>query len=463
MQTHHGCVVLRGAERRLAPEGGRFGRLFPKLSPCNVPSQFLEQLGAKSGPMDEGAPGSVGEARLPAGFVFLGQFIDHDITLDVTSSLDAAQDPEATHNFRTPALDLDCVYGGGPEASPHLYVEEKMLLSGPGGGGLPDDSDVPRNSAHAALIGDPRNDENRIISQLQLAFLKFHNAVVDHLHTDDSNLTGKELFEHARRVVRWHYQWMVIYDFLPRICGRARLGRILGGQRKAAFYPRRSFMPVEFSVAAYRYGHSQVPGELATNETSGTLGLFSEEFGMGFKPVNGPEDVVDWRLLFKVGSNRPQRARKIDVRLASTLLELPEDIVGEEAGVDVSLAVRNLKRGQIFGLPSGQAVAKAMRIAPLSEDELWPDSIPADLRSSFLGRAPLWYYILKEAEVERDGEKLGKLGAHIVAEVILGLIERDATSFLGVEPNWRPFLPRAAGRPVGDFDMEDLLAFAGLT
>ena len=104
-----------------------------------------------------------------------------------------------------------------------------------------------------------------------------------------------------------------------------------------------------------------------------------------------------------------------------------------------------------------------MGIAPLSEDELWPDSIPANLRSNFLGRAPLWYYILKEAEVERDGEKLGKLGAHIVAEVILGLIERDATSFLGVEPNWRPFLPRAAGRPVGDFDMEDLLAFAGLT
>ncbi len=462
MVSHHGCVALRGIEKRLAPEGGRFGRLFPKLSPCTIPSQYLEQLGEGGGPMDEGTPGSIGEAVLPVGFVFLGQFIDHDITLDVTSSLGAAQDPDATHNFRTPALDLDCVYGGGPEASPHLYDGEKMLLGDPGGG-LPSGSDLPRNSAGTALIGDPRNDENRIVSQLQLAFLKFHNAVVDHLQAAEPSLTGKELFERARESVRWHYQWMVLHDFLPRICGRARLRRILGGQRKAGFHPGQVFMPVEFSVAAYRFGHSQVPGTLATNNPATTFSLFSSQLGMGFTAVDDPDDLVDWQLFFQTPGGTPQRARKIDSRLATTLLELPANIVGGDAGsIHASLAVRNLKRGQVFGLPSGQAVADAMGIAPLSETELWPESLPAELRLNLRGRAPLWYYILKEADVQRDGEKLGRVGAHIVAEVIVGLIERDPTAFLGSDPNWRPVLPRTAGKPADDFDMEDLLAFAGL-
>ena len=256
---------------------------------------------------------------------------------------------------------------------------------------------------------------------------------------------------------------MVIYDFLPRICGRARLRRILGGQRKAGFHPERAFMPIEFSVAAYRYGHSQVPGVLATNNPSTTFNLFSSQLGHGFEPANDPDDLVEWRLFFKAGAETPQPARKIDSRLASTLLDLPANIVGGDAGSSrASLAVRNLQRGQIFGLPSGQAVAEAMGISPLDESELWPSSVPAELRSNFRARAPLWYYILKEAEVQRDGEKLGKVGAHIVAEVIVGLIERDSTSFLGDEPNWRPNLPRATGKPEFDFDMEDLLTFTDL-
>ena len=453
MSQHHGCVRFRGAKDHLPEETGRFGRLFPKLSPCSVPSHHLVELGAPEGVMDEGEPGSVGEAVLPAGFVFLGQFVDHDITLDVSSSLDTARDPNATRNFRTPALDLDCVYGGGREASPYLYDGDKLLLGNPGNG-LPDGSDLPRNDNGTALIGDPRNDENRFVSQLQLAFLKFHNAVVDHL--------GAGHFEEAQKTVRWHYQWMLLNDFLPRICGTARMRRILGGRRKTHFHPKQGVMPVEFSVAAYRFGHSQVPGELATNDLANRFGLFSGALGMGFKPVNDPEDIVDWRLLFKVSAIDPQRARKIDRRLASTLLNLPTDIVGDAPDAVRSLAERNLRRAQVFGLPSGQAVAEAMDLQPMSEEQLWPHSIPADLRGALRLRAPLWYYILQEAAVKRDGEKLGPVGAHIVAEVIVSLIECDPTSYLGGNPNWLPELPRAAGKTEPGFDMEDLLTFAGV-
>lgn len=470
MLEHHGCVALRGMSdsKPLPSETTRFGRLFPELPPAHVPSHLLERLGVAGGPMDE-AGGPVGTAQLPAGFVFFGQFVDHDITLDVTSSLDAAADPAASLNFRTPALDLDSVYGGGREASPYLYDGAKMLLGNPGNG-LSDGSDLPRNTRNnsraVALIGDPRNDENRIISQLQLAFLKFHNAVVDHLILGDASLSAPnregELFSQARRLVRWHYQWVVIHDFLPRICGTKRMGRILGGQRRTPYHHQDQYIPVEFGAAAYRYGHSQVPGRLATNNPGNVFDLFSDQIGHGFTPVQSADDIVNWSLFFEVGPGQPQRARKLDIKLASTLLALPSNVVGADSTTPrKSLAVRNLLRGQTFGLASGQAIAAAMGLTPLTGENLLPDSVDEDIRTACQEGAPLWYYILREAQMERQGQKLGGVGAHLVAEVILGLIQKDPTSFIGSNPNWRPALPRTnAGKPAFDFDMVDLLAFA---
>lgn len=459
MQHHHGTMQKKGEEKTRAPLPGqttRFGRAFEDLAPLYVDPAALKQLGRAGGPMDESAAAPVDHGELPAGFVFLAQFIDHDITLDTTSSLSARAEPDEILNVRTPSLDLDCVYGSGREAAPYLYHDAKMILGDPGNG-LPAGSDLPRSSAGVAMIGDPRNDENRLISQLQLGFLKFHNAVVDVIKAGDPTIKEDVLFERARETVRWHYQWMVLHDFLPRTVGHQRMRRILGGDRRIdSLRHGPAFIPVEFSVAAYRFGHSQVPGTLATNNLDQQFKLFDRELGMGFAPVDDPRDLVDWSLFFLGGNNTPQRARKIDTLLANELLTLPMPVVGTG---EASLATRNLLRSQAFRMPSGQRVAAAVDAGDvLTQEQLWGND--EELRRAFAGGAPLWYYILREAMVHREGQKLGRVGGRIVAEVIIGLIEKDEESFLYNDPNWQPWLSRANGRPEGDFNMNDLITLS---
>jgi hypothetical protein len=206
---------------------------------------------------------------LTAGMTFFGQFLDHDVTFDPTSSLERQQDPEAVMNFRTPAPELDSVYGSGPGASPHLYDQSvtgkgiKLLVEDiPGSaaksrGGVPQ-FDVPRNAQGTALLGDPRNDENLIVSQLQLAFLKFHNAVVDHVVATTGLANPHEVFAEAQRLVRWHYQWIVVHEFLPKTVGQPMVDSILTQGRQFYNWRHTPFIPVEFSVCACRFGHSQV-------------------------------------------------------------------------------------------------------------------------------------------------------------------------------------------------------------
>ena len=238
--SHHGMLLPRGMTKRefgKKPKAGRFGELFPDLPRLISNPHDLLAAGRIDGPMDEGDHGAIGATTTPLGYVFLGQFIDHDITLDVTSSFDKLNDPEATQNFRTPALDLDCIYGAGPDASRHLYyhappnpnstqkaIDDKHLLT------LGDDfvralSDSLSNPNRAALIGDFRNDENRVVSQLQLTMHYFHNAVVNHLIA--AGTPNDEIFEEAQRITRWHYQWVVVHDFLARMVGKTLVDDIL--------------------------------------------------------------------------------------------------------------------------------------------------------------------------------------------------------------------------------------------
>ena len=458
---HHGVNEPRGLHDRNDDEGGRFGRMFPHLAPLYSDPAHLEALGKAGGPMDDGGADHA-SFTLPLGYGFLGQFIDHDITLDTTSSFDSVADPGAISNFRTPSLDLDCVYGRGPEASPFLYDDGvKLTLGNPndhGAAGMNPGDDLPRALGNKrAIIGDPRNDENRIISQLQLAFLKFHNAIVDHEVAANPGLSGHALFEHAQQSARWHYQWMVVHDFLPRIAGRRRTARILAGLRRTGFRPKKLFMPVEFSVAAYRFGHSLIPSELATNDPSQKFKLFEGQLGPGFSPVTAAADLVDWKLFFDIpGQSRAQRAMKLDGKMAHGLMNLPVAVFG----ADNSLAHRNLKRGLAFRLPSGEEVARAMGIEPLKPSDVF--SGLSHLQDEFRHGTPLWYYILREAELVHFGERLGPVGGRLVAETILALLEGDKTSYLGSSPQWKPTLPRVGGRPAGDFDMADLLGFAGV-
>lgn len=458
--NRHGMYSTRANNPNVSPfQGfGRFGRVFPDLYPFHPDEEELNRLGAKGGPMDEGASSHPkGDSkRIAAGFIFFGQFVDHDVTLDVTSSLERQNDPNAIENFRTPFLELDNVYGQGPEAQPYLYDQDDFpkLLVFPGDGDRP--RDLPRNSQGRALIGDPRNDENVIVAQLQLAYLLFHNAVVDSLR--GKGVGGDDLFREAQRLVRWHHQYIVVHEFLPLICGDKVVDDVLQHGRKIYLpeehyhYGGSPFMPVEFSVAAYRYGHSQVRQEFRLNKatTSTLFGLL----GDAFRPLKSGEE-IEWSRFFKVDKTDPQPARKIDARLPEVLFDLP--FVGSPDPADRSLAARNLRRGRAFCLPSGQSVArflcgrcpKAPRV--YSNDEL-------GLGGFKLPEAPLWYYVLKEAEIETDGESLGTLGGRLVAETILGLLELDSMSYLHLDPCWEPDYATKKG----EFGVADLLRFAGL-
>ena len=473
-------------------ESGRFGRIFGKLPPfaSDTPAirAALLDIGKQGGIMDAGddltktpqelitqpalSVNNRDNPNLSAGFTFLGQFLDHDMTFDPTSSLERQSDPEQIANFRTPSLGLDNVYGAGPAGSPHLYDQVtgkgiRFLLEETGTAGK---HDLPRNSQNIALIGDPRDDENMIIGQLQVGFLKFHNAVVDYVTTEIGLTAPGEIFAEAQRIVRWHYQWIIVHQFLKKTCGDAVVDAAL---QKRDFYTwkHEPFIPVEFSVAAYRFGHSQVRPSYRANFTGKGGAPF---FGMIFTPTpsspTDPDDLsggnraprrfIDWPTFFDFQDGNVKQNKKIDARLSSALFALPGSVVPNPDPVTnpQSLAQRNLLRHLTFSLPSGQRVAQAMKVPILSKADLVALQ-PHNLDDN----TPLWFYILQEASTVENGERLGPVGARIVAEVIVGLIQGDRTSYLSQEPDWEPFLPTVDSSKTGeDFSMIDLLRYAGV-
>ena len=422
--------------------GDRFGRIFPDLPPLFTDPRTLERLGAKGGPMDGGPMGTT-SATVPVGFVFFGQFVDHDITLDVTSSLDSVNQPEETENVRTPTLDLDCVYGLGPEAQPYLFHESGQfkgvkLITGADTGGHPHAANDLARVGSVALIGDFRNDENRIVSQIQLHMIRFHNKMCDEMAGDHS---GKELYEAARQATTWHYQWCVVHDFLKHICGEGVVNRILSAGRQY-YRPKTPFIPVEFSVAGYRFGHAMVPMKIQTQTGGAKFELFGTVLGKGFSPITDARAVTDMHEMFETFEGKQvQRAGRLDAMLASDLLALPDRVDSQNR----SLATRNMVRGQSFLLPAGETVARYMG-RPEAEIEQVSDAARA-AEPGLTNGTPLWYYMLKEAElVGREnadgsrlpGEGLGPVGATVVGETIIGLIELDERSWLGANRNWRP-------------------------
>ncbi|MEO6282992.1 MAG: heme peroxidase family protein [Dyadobacter sp.] len=463
---------------------GKFGRLFPLLKPLVPPAPSLEALGAAmidSVTIDENGPvaNPAGDnPALPAGYTYFGQFVDHDITLDTTTLQEILVDPLAVTNFRTPMLDLDSIYGSGPVANPYLYqrTNNGLFLIGntssttPRGDGtvpVSQPNDLPRNSEGFALIGDPRNDENLVVAQLHLAFLKFHNKVAEGLldrSIPRESPLRKSTFEEARDLVIWHYQWIVLHDFLPRISDPEQLSEVLTNGRK--YYNvgnGQPFIPVEFSVAAYRFGHSMVREAYNYNRVFGfgagavtpaTLALLFRFSGLSTPdPENSvpiPSDwIIDWRQFLEIDPQiRPEFSRGINPLIIPQLHQIPE--LG-------SLAVRNLKRGSSMGLPPGQSIARLMGFTPLTPEQIatGPDGEVAAAHDLHL-ETPLWYYILKEAEIQGNSERLGQVGSRILAEVFIGLLEADSSSFLARKPEWAPTL----GAPgSGSFTLADLIRF----
>ncbi len=262
----------------------------------------------------------------------------------------------------------------------------------------------------------------------------------------------ENVFSEAQRLVRWHYQWIVIHEFLPLSVGEDLMDDILTNGSKCYAYNERPYIPVEFADAAYRFGHSQVRSIYVLNDGGARGQVFPD--CAGTVPVPHSR-VVDWAYFFNVDDRRPpQASKRIDTVLAHSLIDLPESVVGETAfPAEHSLAYRDLVRGEALDLPSGEAIARAMGIEPLSRDEVGLNQM------GWNSETPLWFYILREAEVCHGGERLGEVGGRIVAEVLLGLIDGDPNSYRNAGTQWRPELP---GTQAGQFTMADLLRFAGL-
>jgi hypothetical protein len=484
---HHGGPRPRGIDRvpRSLHDSGRFGRLFRQLPPLKLTEEQLQAVAQQM--LDTGgaggwnaAPGAGDVPTLPAGYTYLGQFIDHDITFDPVSLLTGATDPDGLENFRTPRFDLDSVYGGGPGVSPWLYQKndpDKLLI-----GTTPGVSaDLPRNQEGVALVGDPRNDVQMIITQLHLAVLRFHNAVVDLVRANPALVgdvpatptagwtpspvaPGLPGFPQIATLVRWHYQWIVLRDFLPRIVGQPLADDVLrlGKGRGKNATPRlkadlqlykvrnRAWMPLEFSVAAYRFGHSLVRDAYQLNTALTPLPVFATNGDdlRGHRPIPAGWE-IQWSRFFDglpaSAAGHTQVARAFDTKLAPAFSALPPSIDRTSR----PLALLNLLRGNALALPSGEDVAAA--IAATTGDTL------TAMNTGLAHPAPLWFWILKEAEAG-GGQHLGPVGGRIVAETLVGLAHHDRASFLRAQPDWTPEL----GPTTGTFTMADLLTTAGL-
>jgi hypothetical protein len=400
-------------------------------------------LGAEGGICDGAA--ITPDAAGAAGWPFFGQFVAHDITAD-RSPLGIRADLNTVRNFRTPRANLECLFGAGPVGSPYLYQRDdpaKLLI---GSNDRGESRDLPRNQEGIALVGDPRNDVHLFVSQLHLAMLKTHNGLIDRLRDDGVGEGG--LFEEAARALRWHYQWILVNEYLPAAAGQDVVADVLANGPRFYHTPSEPYIPFEFADGAFRSGHGQIRQTYKVNASSPDQPIFPGL--VGFRPVPAAR-AVDWAMMFDTpGATPAQRARRIDGKLVSALIRLPHQITGD---VDVdayrSLAARDLERGEALGLPSGESVARAAEEEPLSADELGLEP------NAWSGETPLWLYFMLEAAARAAGERLGPLGGRIVAEVLIGILDADPDSYRSADPGWNPTLPAD-----GQFGIADLIAFA---
>lgn len=481
---------------------GPFGRLFRELPPWQSPEandadavQALRDFATNS--MSETAgQDNLDNANLPAGYTYFGQFMDHDITFDPTSSLMRQSDPEKLENFRTPRFDLDCLYGEGPADEPFMYDQDRgglFLLGTTQKNWMGDDvvnsnePDLLRNRQGRAIIGDMRNDENVIVSQIQLAMARLHNRVMLQLvlgNPDDLNTSfdfDNAAFQEAQRKVRWFYQYVVWNDFVKRLVSDAIWNRVLDKSDNHKFngtvfnWHYQPFMPVEFSVAAYRFGHSLIrPGYQVNLNDDPATGLgFGTEHPI-FHP-DGPSEpggnirhdlrgfrnfphrhTVQWDWFFDINSGGPfpQPARRIDTKLSSAVFALGD---GPDPRPNM-LAFLNLLRSMRLELPKGSDVAQRMGFTPHAINDPHEDI--------------LWHYILKESQIlpgNNSGRMLGQVGGTIVAEVFGGLLDGDPMSYVRNMANWKPqddadlmaLLDNPAPVNGGDWEVGDLLRASG--
>lgn len=475
-----------------------YGTMFKDLEPFYPDRADLDSLatimsGAAAYPDAEisnlllSAKKTSDSVSIPAGYTYLAQFIAHDISFDEASDRHTRKDfpldvigqesIRALRNLRNPFFDLEAIYGSeGPKIlrsdlllprsnSTKLPLfrlgDTKGVTSESVGASYSYPNDLPRKNASVdAKIIDPRNDENLLLAQTQVAFTKFHNALVVK-YSKTGSFSYEKLYENARKLAIRAYQTIVLEDFLPQIVDKTVLKDV---KEKAAttdlFYqptPENMFIPLEFSVAAFRFGHSMIRNDYDLNSLRLKTPLyelmkFTGRSEMGSKPspgkvvrLNLPSNwIIDWNRFFVINGSTPIFAEPIDTRLPSALLKLrplPAHLFGGRAS---SLAALDLYRGRRFGLPTGQSIAGKIGAKPLTsgqiemlinqmEVQLQPQAnaaaISLRLRKAFSEKTPLWFYILAEAELTGAG-KLGDVGSRIVAETMVTLLYLSEASIL---------------------------------
>ena len=550
-----GESALERAVEFSTPFGYLFDTLAVKFPDKHLPgdaADVVSRLKALGRAMIENEPPqgdeleATGNSTIPPVYTYWGQFIDHDITLNTDSNKNVSDITQSdlgpltptfvtTHlrNGRQPALNLDSLYGDGPTFPGGPTTEAASMYDGlalklskiavnpfiPGDKIDPvadeerdlfrdqtllDDPNTPDVDAAVAVVGDSRNDENLIVAQLHVAFAKFHNKVLSTVQAQQGAPTDpQELFARVRQLVTWHYQWLVAHDYLKTVTQTGVADKVLLGGNKV-YAPRdgEAYMPLEFSTATFRFGHSMVrgfydynrnfgrkdggPGVVAPFATfeqifaftgsaraldgSGTARPFSGT-GLTTLPFNW---VIEWDRFVDKGAARPDHfARRIDTRLAPPLFDMFNQIGQNQGSFPIvirelltRLAVRNLLRGYSLALPTGQAIAEELGITPLTPAQLQSGNTASfnDVLTDggFETATPLWYYVLKEAEVLANGNSLGPVGSRIVAETLIGQLRADPESFLNAPAEWSPeqgvLLPD--GSPI--VSIGDLFRFAGV-
>jgi Animal haem peroxidase len=474
---------------------------FSRLGPKGTEKQLNETNRTKIGSLM--AAGTGGQGQIPAGFTYLGQFTDHDLTFDKTIVTfgDHISPAQLVQN-RSPSLDLDSLYGAGPAdpGSAQFYEADGIHLktgSSKAADGFPatDGADLPRGAGttnaekRTAIIPDPRNDENLAVAQTHCAIIRFHNRVVD---TQLGGVPPSLKFVTAREIVTKHYQWMLRTDYLPRVCAQGVVNDVFNNGRKAfeVGVPATQVptMPIEFSVACFRLGHSMIRAAYNWNKVfddgTGTLDYLFIFSGLG-GDLGGETRLIstwiaDFRRLYDFGeANKPglevpankfNRAMRIDTSIVDPLRHLPPNALDLPASTpfndpERNLAFRNLTRANMVTLATGQQMANFLKgtgvtLTKLTSAQIRDGQGGIELggltktqRQALVQKTPLWFYILREAEL--NAGRLKGVGARIVAETFHRAIEGSQFSILN-DPSFQPTL----GPDSNTFRMVDLLLFA---